>query len=177
MDSWNVITCSDSRGSFILLNSSRTFIRLSKRAADVDLALLMVRMEEAGVPIAYTRQVKEIYFTVMRSRVHGDYSDDIVRLSCASDSLRMFERILLHELAHHLDKIEDLSGHEGILEEKMKRARFMPDRYARSSVDEYIAIGFETFYFGFAEDKKRLRKHNPRLYALIQKMHKKYRSR
>lgn len=176
MESWNVITCKDPDGDFVLLNKSRTLIRFSLRVQP-DIAVLMSEMEEAGVPFTFTEGVKKIYFTHLPDGTHGDYNSGNIRLSCGHISRETYASTLVHELAHHLDEEEDISGRESIIVEKRKKARFMTDKYARKNIGEYIAVGFEVYYFGTRIERAKMRKRNPRLYNVIKYLHRKYRSR
>lgn len=176
MESWNVVICDDPEGDYVLLNKSRTLIRLSERAK-IDLAQLLSKMEEAGVPIRYSEEVKEIYFTHLKDSTHGDYNDGTIRLSCGHESRQIHEKTLVHELAHHIDAIENISDREHIIVEKRKKAGMLPDTYAKKNVGEYIAIGFEVYYFGSREERAKMRKRNPRLWNVIRYLHRKYKSR
>lgn len=137
-------------------------------------------MEVHKVPIAYTEGLKEIYFTLLPSyskgRVtSGDY-DAIgkIRLSCDTTSRDSFDRNLIHELAHHVDEMEGISDRESIIEEKRTSARHIPDAYARKDVSEYVAVGFEIYYFGTRTQRGELRRQNPKLYNVIRYIHRKY---
>lgn len=155
-----------------LLNRWSTEIRLSRRAR-VDVLAIFDRMEELDVPFGYTDELDEIYFTLLPHK-HGDYSPCIIRLSTSHDSLRSIDRTLVHELGHHMDAIEDLSERPSLIEEKRSSARFMSDSYARHDVGEYVAVGFEVYYLGTDEQRRKMREHNPRLYRTIREIHKKY---
>jgi hypothetical protein len=135
----------------------------------------MTEMEELNVPFAYAGKVKEIYFTLMPD--HGDHKDGLIRISYTNQSREILARILIHELAHNVDDEEGLSEREDIILEKKKKARYLPDRYARKNVDEYIAIGFETYYCGTPEQKRKMKRCNPRLFGAIRYLHRKYKTR
>lgn len=171
---WNVIKCNDKEADFVLLNKSKTTISFSKRS-NADLAMIMNEMEEASVPFSYTNGVKKIYFTLLRSNTHGDYSDGNIRLSCGRNSRDMYASTFVHELAHHLDEEEDISGRDSIITEKKRKARYLTDSYARKNVGEYIAVGFEVYYFGSRDERARMRKNNPKLWNVIRHIHRKYR--
>lgn len=167
--------CEDPEGDFVLLNKCKTLVRFSQRAR-VDITELMARMEELNVPFGYTEDVKEIYFTVL-SGMHGDYSDGNLRLHCGHESKKIHDRTLIHELAHHVDEVEGISDREGILKEKMKKARYLPDTYARKNLLEYIAVGFEVYYCGTRDEKRKMKRCNPILFNTIRYLHRKYKAR
>jgi hypothetical protein len=173
MSSWNIARCFEQNCDFMLLNSSRTAIRFSNRTK-IEITEMLVSMEDHNVPIAYTNELKEIYFTFLRGRTAGDYLDGRIRLSCQKDIMRMMDRTLIHEIAHHLDDRENLSGEDNIMKEKKSSACELGDSYAKKNIGEYIAIGFEVFYFGTKQEKSKMRKDNPKLYTVIKNLHKRY---
>lgn len=127
-----------------------------------------------GVPFKYTDGLDLIYFTFLRG-LHGDYVDDRIRICANDETKKVMAKVFVHELGHHVDEQEDISGDEAIIAEKRERAKYIDDSYAKKNVVEYVAVGFETFYCGTNEEKRRLRKKNPRLYAAIRRCHRKYR--
>jgi hypothetical protein len=137
----------------------------------------MSKMEEARIPFSYTEGVEQIYFTLLRGRTHGDYSDGTIRLSCGHESRDTYASTLVHELAHHLDEEEDISGRDSIIIEKRSQARHLSDNYAQKNIGEYVAVGFEVYYFGSRDEKIRMRRKNPRLWNVIKYIHRKYRSK
>lgn len=159
----------------MLLNRARTQIRFSRRVK-VDLAKLLVQMEEANVPLQYTNGLKEVYFTFLRG-LYGCYLDDRVMISCDQHGRECMDRTFIHELAHHLDEEEDISERPGMLEEKKKSHKVLGDKHARDSVSEYVAIGFEVYYFGTKIQRKKMQRKCPRLWKTIRYIHRKYRSR
>jgi hypothetical protein len=174
MESWNVMRCPTDEGEYVLKNPSRTLIRFSERT-DPDLGALMSEMEELNVPFSYTDKVKEIYFTLMPD--HGDHTDGKIRVSYTNESRKILARILIHELAHNVDEQEGLCDRPDIIDEKRKKARYLPDTYARKNVVEYIAIGFETYYCGTPEQKRKMKRCNPKLFGAIRYLHRKYKAR
>lgn len=174
MYSWNVEETET--GEYILLNRSRTVIRLSEHSF-IDLAEILSKIEEADVPISFTDGLKEIYFTILGEydegrHLAGDYKDGVIRISTHAISRSDIPQTFVHELAHHVDIEYDISLKKKIIEEKPKAARFMPDRYARKDISEYVACGFEVFYFGTREQRGTFRKSNPRLYNVISYLHR-----
>ncbi len=83
----------------------------------------------------------------------------------------------MHELAHHVDEEEGISDRPGLLEEKKKKARYLPDSYAKKNLLEYVAVGFEVYYCGTREEKRKMKRCNRKLYSIIQYIHRKYKSR
>jgi hypothetical protein len=166
----------DADGGLALCNRSRTVVRLAERASRVvDLGAFFAELEEAGVPFAYTEGLDEVYFTLLRG-VHGDYFRSRIRLSSGPRTRPILVRSFVHELAHHVDEAEGLSDRE-FIEEERRRAGNRMDNFARENSEEYVAYGFETFYFGTEEQRERLREHNPRLHQAILRTHARYRAR
>lgn len=171
MESWN-LTPGGPR-EYFLHNKSDTRFHCSKRAKP-NFGSLLHRIEEAGVPIAYTRGVKDVYFTIFAHLHAGDYRDGQIRIDCGVNSHVMLPEILIHELAHHLDDEELISERPEIRKEKKEAAKYLEDKYARTNVSEYVAVGFEVFYFGSPPEKEQFRKHNPALHSAIAEIHEKY---
>ncbi|MHB8407978.1 MAG: anthrax toxin lethal factor-related metalloendopeptidase [Acidiferrobacterales bacterium] len=173
-ESWNLALCGD-RECF-LLNKTRTLVRMSKRVR-VELPKLLVEMEEHRVPFQYTEGLNEVYFTLLRDNTCGDYINDKIRLSCDSVSQELMGQTLVHELAHHVDEQEDISERDEIKAEKKARAQYMEDKYCKKNAGEYVAVGFEVYYFGSPEEKKKMEIHNPVLFKTIKGIHRKYQAR
>lgn len=177
MLSWNVLFLDEDR--FELLNGESTIITFSKKAnpvydsKDEFVSKLMCDMENAEVPISYTKNVKEILFTRMTKCI-GDHSDGRIRISTIEQGLRNAAKILTHELAHHVDLIEGIDQDYKMIKEKIKKSKFMPDCYSRKDVEEYWACGAEVFYFGDEKAKRKLRKMNPYLFKTITAIHQKF---
>lgn len=143
-------------------------------------------MEEAGVPVFYTDQLKEIYFTILpgtpRTTLEGDYVGHgltqykgprpRVRLSYTAESL---PKALIHELGHHIDVLEDICSRADVVKEfeahKKKTAELIEGGYEKRTVGEYVAGGFEMYYFG---DRKWFKKHRRVLHDVISSCHRKY---
>jgi hypothetical protein len=154
------------------MNRWSTTLRFSKRAK-VDVITLFNRMGELGVPFSYCDELEEIYFTLLPHK-HGQYAPHEIWLSTSLDSRGCIDRTLVHELGHHIDNVEELSERLPIIEEKRLQSKFMPDNYARQDVGEYIAVGFEVYYLGTREQRRKMRELNPRLYRTIGDVHRKY---
>lgn len=140
-----------------------------------DITWLMSRMEELGVPPSYTWDLDEIYFTRLAGRNHGDYCNNKIRLSVDKESWSMVDRTLVHELAHHIDDQEDITGDDALIKERKLKGRHMADSYARKNVGEYLAVGFEVYYVGTRKERGVMRAKNPVLYHTISRIHKRYR--
>lgn len=154
---------------YILLNPINTIVRYSKITTP-NVNWLMSRMEELEVPVAYTYELTEIYFTNIPG-AEGDYIDGVIRLKASVDTV---DRTFVHELGHHIDEIEGCTLDDRLIREAKYRARYMSDKYARKNVAEYFAVGFEVFYFGAPGERKKFRKLNPYLYRTITKLHQRY---
>lgn len=142
-----------------------------------DIAWLMSRMEEIGVPPSYLAELDEIYFTRLRGRNHGDYWAGKIRLSVDKASWECVDRTLVHELAHHIDDMEDVTVDERLDDERKSKGQHMPDSYARRNVSEYLAVGFEVFYLGTREEKSEMKRKNPLLYRTIRNIHRRFQRR
>lgn len=176
MGSWNVVWVK--AREYELLNGSQTAVYLS-RTSKFPVAQLMSRMEELGVPVAYSGNLKEVIFTRSLpsrtgTRNHGDYVNSRIRMASGRDTVDVMDRVFVHELAHHVDDQEDVTG-DGLLEDERKRRwKHMPDRYARKNAGEYLAVGFEYFYCGTEEERAQMKRKNPRLYRTIASLHRRF---
>lgn len=166
--SWNLIPIDDSE--YELANGTNTIVRVSKRFKP-DLTGMMSLLEESGFPIEYSRGVILIYFMMMKGDA-GRYVQSAIGVS--HGSLPQMTRTLIHEIGHHVDANEGISEDPKIISEKSKRARYLSDAYARKDVGEYVAVGFETYYFGGTAEKERMKRLNPQLYDRIAKIHNQY---
>ena len=173
MQQWDIVPCRLFDCNFMLLNKSGTQIYLSERTK-LDIVDLMTKMEEYDIPLAYTGKLDSIHFTTFSRTKCGDYLNNVIRLNRSPIFRDVLHITLLHEIAHHVDSYEGISEREDIALEKTKCARFLSDTYARHDVLEYVAVGFEVFYFGTKEQHKKMKRLNPKLYNTIKKLHKKY---
>lgn len=177
MHSWNVEQIAE--GEYVLLNRSRTIVRVSEHSF-IELAAILAKIEEAGVPIAFTDNLKEIYFTILRdvdvdTFLQGDYKHGIIRINTSIENRPDIHRTFVHELGHHVDAEHDICHRPKVIVEKPQRSRHMADPYARKSLGEYIACGFETYYFGSRPHRGNFRRLNPKLYNVIHYLHQKFR--
>lgn len=130
-------------------------------------------MDELGVPFGYTKGLQEIYFTRLRS-LAGDYVDRHIRISVDQRTMEIVDKVIVHELAHHLDDQVGLSQNKKLVKEKNQKGKYMPDGYARKDVGEYLACGFEIFYCGDKKTRDRMKEKNPVLYETILSVHRKF---
>jgi hypothetical protein len=131
-------------------------------------------MEELGVPIAYTEDLEEIYFTKLPGGDHGDYVGGRIRMSADKKTREIMDKVFVHEIAHHMDDQEDVTSDETLNEERKLKAKHMSDTYAKKNVSEYLAVGFEVYYLGSREEKAKMKKMNPRLYKTIASLHRRF---
>lgn len=171
MPSWNVEWVRAKE--YVLLNCECTPILLSQ-SSKPDLSWLMSRMEELRIPISYTKNLEKIIFTKIPRGHHGDYQGDIIRLAADKKTAPILDKVFVHELAHHVDDHEDISSDDLLIKEKKVASKYMDDAYARKNTSEYLAVGFEVYYLGTKEEKKKLRAKNPRLYRAIAALHRKF---
>lgn len=168
---WNAIQAED---NWRLLNSSATVLHFNRRIDISVIESLMQKMHNASVPISFTEGVKEIYFTYLTDN-RGDYEDGHIRLSCENIDGTL-DTTLVHELAHHLDEKEKLSNKKKIKEEFKINLLHAPAGGKSNTCEEYVAIGFEIYYFGKRGSKFKLKKENPKLYNIINHLHLKYKN-
>lgn len=169
MYGWNVEQIAE--GEYVLLNRTRTAVRVSEHSF-IDLGEILSKIEEAGVPISFTDGLKEIYFTILRDEdpdilLQGDYKHGVIRISTSVENRPDIHRTFIHELGHYVDEEHDISHRPKVITEKPKSAKFMPDSYARKSLGEYIACGFEVFYCGSRPQRGAFRRTSPKLYNVI----------
>lgn len=159
-------------GEWRLSNQSATLLQFSQRV-NVSVDSLLRCMDDASVPFGFTEGLREIYFTYLPSS-RGDYEAGHVRLSCDAGS-KVLDTTLVHELGHHLDVIEGISTRLKVVQEYMMTRKLVaPAGGTSDDCEEYVAIGFELFYFGKRGTKTRLKKENPKLYNVIRYLHDKY---
>jgi hypothetical protein len=177
--SWNVSLLDDR--NYVLLNEDETEVRLSKRVPQLVLAEMLSQLEEKSVPIGYTRDLESIYFTLLPpvsgALIMGDYFGNNIRLSYHVMNRNSIARTFIHELGHHVDDMEAISEEFHISHERKNKKKFMKNEAAKDSDSEYVAVGFEIFYFGSDKEKKLLKRHNRKLFDAISDVHEKYKRR
>lgn len=165
-----------SDGDWRLLNGSATLLQFDQRVDASVVESLIGRMTDARVPFAYSEGLREVYFTYLPNR-RGDYEPGHVRLSCDASG-GVLDTTFAHELGHHLDEIEKLSTRRKVVEEHETKTLEAPaGGSSRKDIEEYVAIGFELYYFGKRGIKTRLKKENPKLYNVIHHLHRKYKNK
>ena len=113
--------------------------------------------------------------------IYTDYSTDnnknIITISLKK-SITDPIATMIHELGHHVDKLEKISDNKSILGEHQKKKRQEPHK---DDPCEYIAYGFERFYLSgkrkegyFKGGSKKFKRENPELYNTIETLHEKY---
>lgn len=168
--SWNAMH-GDEAGFMYLVGSETTFLFTAKTWSMNIIPKVLSDLETAGVPVSYTKGVRSIKFTRIPSGRLGTYALGKINISVFANCDIPLAKLIVHELAHHLDDMEDIVSDPKLIREKKTRAKYL-DPYARRNVDEYFAVGVEEYYFG---DRKKLSKNNPVLYKKISKIHHKYR--
>jgi hypothetical protein len=173
---WTLQTDS-SDGEWRLSNGSATLLQFNQRVDVGVVESLLGRMTDAGVPFAYSEGLREIYFTYLLNN-RGEYEAGRVILSCdaAGDVL---DTTFAHELGHHLDVIEELSNRPKVMieHETTKTLKAPAGGSSKKDIEEYVAIGFEFYYFGKRGTKSRLKRENPKLYNIIDHLHRKYKDK
>lgn len=167
MRSWDLI---QTGSKFFLDNGDETPIRKS-RTCRIDIPALCQRMEDLGVPFAYTQGLLDVYLTRHLPGIHGDYIDGKMRLVASQPDL---ERTFIHELAHHVDDMVELTDDGLLSKERRTRGKHMVDPYAKHSDQEYLAVGFEVYYCGTVKERKKMRAKNPLLFSTIRRLHRRY---
>jgi len=168
---WNVLV-GDEAGFMYLLGSETTFLFTAKTWSMDIIPKVLSDLETAGVPLSYTKGVHSIKFTRIPAGRLGTYALGKIHVSVFANCEIPLAKLIVHELAHHLDDMEDVVSDPKLMHEKKKKAKYL-DPYARKNVDEYFAVGVEEYYFG---DRKKLSKNCPVLHKKISQLHHKYRS-
>ncbi len=173
MRPWTLQTDS-SDGEWRLLNSSATLLQFSQRVDVSVVECLLGRMTAAGVPFAFSEGLQGIYFTYLQTN-RGEYEEGHVRLSCDASG-DVLDTTFVHELGHHLDALESISKRPKVVQEheSTKTLNAPAGGSSRKDIEEYVAIGFELFYFGKRGTRTLLRTENPKLYNVISNLHRKY---
>lgn len=171
---WNIRK--DKKKGHLKLHSA--YIRTAKNV-DLEksgLRSALKKLDERSVPKSYTAKLDEIYLTYLKNDTLGLYSDCCITLSCCKVAIGSMERTLIHEIGHHIDYMNDISSSNELYEEwelchpyvYVDDEPFNSDKY----ITEYVALGFEKYYFGDIKDMVRT---TPVLFKEINKIHNKYR--
>lgn len=176
MERWNVVPTDDPLEPYLLCNTTQTAITYS-RTTRFDVSDLLCAMEERGVPLGFTRGLREIRFTRMRD--YGTYLNGVLKLDVGryvGSSVHVCQTFV-HEIGHHVDELEAISDDPRVIREKRHGWRHLPDPYAEKNVGEYVGVGFETFYYGKPDERREMRERCRFLHLRIAQAHRKYRER
>jgi hypothetical protein len=169
-NSWRIFEKKNETGHLHLGNTSATIIQFERRIDQEEvLKQLLNNLNNANVPFSYTENLREIYFTYLPTK-GGDYEPGYIRISCAKDEMESIDTIFVHELGHHMDEVEGISKRKKLIEEFENISNI----YKLENIHEYIATGFELFYFKKNGTKINLKKHHPKLFNCIKYLHSKY---
>lgn len=163
--SWNTVITED---GYELINGSMTILKFSP-SCYFNVVALLDKMEELDVPIGYSKGLKYIKFTKLCNKELGDYYKSCIRLSVNKKTNSTLARVLIHELAHHLNSVEDLED-DKLIKECSSCWHKLPLKVGIKNADEYLALGFEAYYCSERE-KRLLKKRNPVLYKKIESIH------
>jgi hypothetical protein len=172
MESWNVAVCKhDPDADFYLMNRDRTPIKFTTKVP-FNMGEFLSALENLDFPLKYTDGLEMIRFRRLKN-YYGQYGGDVIDMGAKPKrSMKMYIETFIHEVAHHIDSDDDVSGL--LTDERKKKGKYVGHFTAEEDDSEYFARGFERFYSLDPNDKKNLRKKCPKLYRAIQKLHKKY---
>jgi hypothetical protein len=178
MEKWSVAKCRSKDGDiYYLANRQRTVIKISKRNKNFDILKLLEKLEEVGFPLRFTNGIQQINFTILGKSDFGWYLDDEVAIDVKRKRrLKTLVETFVHEVAHHIDFSRIRTISYNLHSERKRKGRYIHS-IASESDDEYFARGFERFYSLDPTQKSDLRKHNPKLYHEILRLHRQYKSR
>lgn len=172
---WIVVKVKDRRYQLLTGPGEWTDI-IVRKDSHANVFLLMKMMEVHDVPIQYARFLKKITFATNLDGDTGRYYADRLFISGKKSDDLVIDAVLCHELAHHIvDRSESIISPR-LREEFKTKSHLMPDRYAKQSVHEYFAVGFEIYYFSSASRKLEMKRCNPVLYNTIKNTHNFYSS-
>jgi hypothetical protein len=137
----------------------------------LDMNDVVAELIKHGVPARFIEGVREITFTSLPKRSAGDFLSGMMRFSYGREHWSYLPNVFVHEMAHNLDDVHGFSKNKKLVREFKSRAKFLSDGYAKKNIGEYIAVGFETFYFGTGEEVKTLVEKNPVLWKLCREAH------
>lgn len=175
MESWNVAVCKrDPDADYYLMNKDRTPIKFTTKVP-FNMGEFLSILEDVGFPLKYTDGLELIRFMRLKDRF-GQYGGDVLEMGAKQKrSMKMYIETFVHEVAHHIDRDQDISG--TLTAEREKFGKYIGHYTAEDDDAEYFARGFERFYSQDPKDKVALRKNCPKLYRTIQKLHNKYASK
>jgi hypothetical protein len=177
MELWNVVPNDDVAYPFVLANPNSTLISFNKRVK-FDINILMSSMEERDVPFNYTKGLKHVRFTILKDG--GTYLNKEIMIhmqnECGSWWRESICQRFIHEVGHYVDEVEAICEDINVINEK-KSVLYYPNTYSKKNIYEYIATGFEIYYFGSEEERRLQKKNNKQLYKRIKEAHNKYKSK
>lgn len=178
MERWSVAKCRSRDGAkYYLANKSRTVITIAGRARNFDLERLLTQLREVGFPLRFTNGLQQINFSILEKGTFGEYVDDEIWVDVRKKHrFKTLVETFVHEVAHHVDCTPVRTVSYELHNERKRRGQRIHN-VAQRSDDEYFARGFERFYSIDPQDKRDLRKNNPRLYREISRLHRRYKSR
>lgn len=177
MERWTLVQRRNRGGpQFYIKNRSKTLIWLSPKSVDYDIDRVMKMLEKVGFPVRMTYGLKKISF-VRLNGCFGEYMGDEIWVDTNKHRPKTVVDTIVHEVAHFLDEKHEITRkfNQKVSGER-KRKGYLIHAIAGMSDDEYFARGFERFYSLNPDDRKILRKKNPKLFKIIQKLHLQYRS-
>jgi hypothetical protein len=175
MERWSVAKCRSKDGTrYYLANRARTIITITKRTKSFDIMKLMEKLQKVNFPLRFTKGIESINFSILDSNTYGEYGDDEVWVDVRKKRrLRTIVETFVHEVAHHVDYMRTTTLSGALHNERKRRGQYI-HKIAAEDDEEYFARGFERFYSLDPRKKQALREHNPKLYRVIQRLHREY---
>lgn len=181
MERWSVAECRTKDGPvYYLTNSSRTIVKVSGRAKRFDLQKLLKALKKVDFPLSFTNGLSQINLIIFNKAGYGWYEDDEIFIDVKSKHwFRTIVDTFVHEVAHHIDYSSNkvLSEGQPALTRERKRRGNRIHKIAGQSDEEYFARGFERYYSIDPKKKEALRIQHPALYARIDALHDKHKSK
>jgi len=170
MESWAVVR---RNRRLYFSGPSRTRVHLSSRRK-IDICPLLEDLNAVQFPKKYLRGIKQVQFTLMGKKLYGFYLGGNIWVDTSRKRLRRtILEIFVHEVAHHVHFEIEQNALKGLARESNKRGHFI-HRYVKDDEEEYFARGFERFYSLDTRKRESLRRHNPKLYRRISRLHARY---
>jgi hypothetical protein len=156
------------RGRYRLLTAFCPKVSVNRKSRTFDVHQLMRRLDRAGVPPAYTDWLNNIRFTNLLGDAKGLHWTGEMSVELGRhETMSTF----IHELGHNVDELLDISSDGSVVREHERRRGLCDDKYARGSVQEHVAVGFQLFYES-PEMRAELRRMHPCLYRKILQAHR-----
>ena len=176
MERWRVARCRSRGGArYFLANRGRTQIAITRRSKNFDILKLMEALQKVGFPLRYMRGLEQINFTIMPKNTYGEYGLDEIWVDIRKKRrLRTLLETFVHEVAHHVDYMRKTTLDHALHQERKRRGQHI-HRLAKQDDEEYFARGFERFYSLDPGKRATLKRKNPRLYRVINRLHREHR--